>query len=656
MNRPATAISCLLLLLLALPVGTRAEDVGPAADYLAPEVILFCELTNTSELIEKYKKTSYYDLLQVPEVQSFVKPLIAQLEESYEELIAKLWEEMELDDPPAELPLPTGQVGFAMFLNIHTVEEPDFSKIDYESMTEADWEDFDPSRLPTRTSTRPVPDFLFWADLGEQISVVEEFMDSVDQKARKDDARLHRETVRGIEMTFYQGEPDESLDYDAVGYAFHENTFMMASSLPTLRNFIMRLRGSDEPVLSEQPHFRTTMKTLEQGDVKLFLNVPPLFQMLRRTVEPSESEQVEKILNALAVEQINGFGAIYAVAPEPQVNILSRALIAIDGPPTGLMKLLTPESQPLMIDNLVHQNTGAFYQINYDPADLYRGILALVQQIGGMNPEFMLQGALAMTGGTGEGAKPPVNLRLDIIDKLTTPMLFQMKYDKPFSSPDSIKLRFDIKHTDAKILTDALKRVHTTFIARAQPDTQREFLESTIFTIPNTAGFSEAFSPISSENAEQAEGQDLAFAVTETHLSLGTTGSVEQALRDQRREDFTSLTSNPLFRHTRRFLPDKAGMYAFENTHQTLEHTLWSLQQVWDSIEDEFDIEDWESEDDVDARMHQLFKDLLAAIDPANLPDYSLIKPYMGIAIGAVRSVDNGLLLESYDVRSPDEP
>jgi hypothetical protein len=161
--------------------------------------------------------------------------------------------------------------------------------------------------------------------------------------------------------------------------------------------------------------------------------------------------------------------------------------------------------------------------------------------------------------------------------------------------------------------------------------------------LPNGATFGSVFSLGLGPNQKD---DGIAFAVAGNNLVIGDVDSVEQAIRDLRREDLQPIQSDPIYSQAARYLPAQSGAWSYENQQMTTE-LLWTQLKELARMQSD-------SPSDTDgpgmSRLLMIFEEIFDGFEDfafGTLPDFELVKKYFGSHIGHMKETERGIYFES---------
>ncbi len=650
--------NCMLVLFLSMIIMGRptdgAESAADMARWAPEDAMLYVGMANLNTLKQKLKQSDLYGMYKDPSMQRFIVPAQEKIRAEIDKYLKEAWQEIGLEEPPRDLPWPQGRIMAVLFLQTRTQMIPDFSKMRQEDYQR---DNFDPRNLPQKQVS--VPDFqiVFMAEMGENMQKLQDLARKIASRAAEEGAIRQREEVRGVEINIFKEKPDADADIDTLCYGFQENWVIGGSSLKYIREVLMRITDPDRANLGRQRDFVEMSKRLGDSDFFLYVNADPIRKIAKASASGPERDEVVQTIQALGLEEITGLGVSLQMTPARVDYSHMKVQLGVRGEKKGIVKILTPETGALTDHRLLQKGLAMFLSANYDPMKIYEEIVRIAWTLGKVNLDGMIQGALMMAGSQGQGTQPPVNFREQVIGQLTKPLLVTTRIQKPFNEPDSSRSLLAIGVRDGEILDTALARLHELFIARGQKEMRRELLGHTIYLLPEIPSFN-VFNMFDMSTGMDETPMQLAFGVAGDQCVFGSLSGVEQAIREIRREDRDSIQMDPMYQYARRYLPEQAGMYYYENQQITAEQAWYLWKEVLPKAKKlEKSAATQEREVDPDMPIQGLsegpWTKLFEFVDPSLLPDFEAVKHYFGSVVGYVTENDAGIYAELIGLKAP---
>ncbi len=642
--------------LLAAVVSAALAGRAPAADpgdILPPETFLLLEVKDLDALREKAKGMSLYGLYKEPAMQPFVGPAEKKIRERIDQGLKKTWKQAGIEAPPGELPWPHGQVVLAMRVGFKTFQLPNYQ--------------WDPEArrmkvIGTREMKQPVPEILVMADMGQDLPAAKQLIARLAEGSVDKGWQRQRQTVRGVEIETLRPpkrKPPPGLpegvrltlpEPDPVAYAFKGSTVLFASNVEFLKQVVLRQSGVELPSMGAAADRRNAVKAIGgPGDVNFYLDVQAVLKATK-LASPKQAEKMTKVFTALGLDGVPGVAAKVMLAPKPAEEVRLIALVATRGQRTGIPAAAAPAPMDMKPGRLVTKGLGSFLVVNYDLGKLYDQVAEMVLAAEGKDLNQAARGLMALTGGEGEDARPPVDLRKDILGQLSGPITVITRLEKPYTDPKCSKTMVALGVRDGGILDAALARMHEALMAGGKPEMRRALLNRTIYLLPERIG----------RQLRIAGWQDteLAFSVAGSHFVFGPVASVEQAIRDLRATKLEPIASDPMFQHARRYLPARAGAFFYENAQMSSEAMWTQLKEAAKQAARQPKGEDprlgpGQAGALPTSPMGLLVTGLKDYCDFTTLPDFEAVRRYFGASVGWVTTDQNGIRLEMIGLKPP---
>ncbi len=618
--------TCLIVTAVLLSgLNAAGEIQTEPASLLPADTFLYLVIPEgVTNLQEKLKNTSLWGLYKDPAMQRFIEPAEKAIREKFDERLEKTWKELSMDQPPEEFPLPTGRVIFAMRMGTTDSNVPE-----------------------------PAPQFVLIAQMGQNMITLKEIAEQAAEKAVEAGAKRLREDVRGVQMETITPAPPESDDgqhnhstqHQPLCYAFAEQTALVSNDPDMLRDVLARMGGAQLDSLADNSQMNEILQGLEgPADIIAYFNINSLISSLMDIIPVEARARAQTMITALGLDNVQGLGMLAQITPSPTEELRLKALLAVNGEKRGIVALLTPTSVSTSGHHLLTKGLASFVVANYDPETILNRINQIMQAMGKPDINILLAQIMTVTALNDPAGRPAVDLQTEVIGQLNAPLTILNRLDKPYTDPTAGKSLVALGVRDAAILETALGRIHQTFIAAGNKELQRELLGSKIFLLPNGAIFGSVFGP----NQKDA---GIAFAVAGNNLVIGDVDSVEQAIRDLRREDLQPIQSDPLYSQAARHLPAQSGVWSYENQQMTTE-LLWT--QLKELARMQLDSPS-DTDDPGMNRFLMIFEEIFDGFEDfafGTLPDFEVVKKYFGALIGHMKETERGLYFESLLIKA----
>ena len=646
----------LMVLVAGLMVG---EDVGAApagAKWLPGETCFFVRVDNVTALREKFKSTATYGLYKDPAMQAFMVPAEQKIRAAMDEGLKEMWGELGLADPPKEMPLPEGKVMVGFFVQPRTRMVSDYAKL--HEMAAAG-EEVDYNNAPQRESTDADIQVVGLAQMGDEMETVQRLFGEATSKAVEKGSVRQRERARGVEITIVKDNEETDENYDTLCYGFKDDWLIVGSSLKYMKEVLVLMTGGEGKSLAEERDFKDMQQTLGAGDVSLFINGQRIIEVVKGTMEGADPAQATTMIETLGFANTSGFGMTANLAPSKSEEIKIKALLGVRGEKKGIPALLTPETGSFRPNRLLSKGMEGFGIANYDIGKIYDGIVQMVWQIGQMNLDGLVQGAMMATGTPGEGGQAPVDLKAEVLGQLRAPITTAIHMDKPYTAADSMQMMFGVAVRDSQVLDAALARIHNVFVAQGQPEMRRELSGSTIYLLPDM-GFP-MMGGFGTAGGDDAQPRRMGFAVVGDQFVFGAVKGIEQEIRNLGRKEFEAITSDPMFQYAKRHMPSQAGAYSYENGQIGTEAMWVNFKEAARQAAARNETEGSEPDPEMmmamamSSPMHMYVELLKEYCDFGLLPEFEEVKKYFGVSVSHAVGTEKGLYIEMTQLKAPQQ-
>ncbi len=188
------------------------------------------------------------------------------------------------------------------------------------------------------------PKPLVLADIGENGEKLRELLATIEKRLVEEKGqRRDEEEFHGVNIVRYT-KPDA--DNAEAGCWFLDGTvFAVAQSTDALKDVLARREHKEEGTLATRDLYRRTRGRLgaRGGDFFVYVDAPNLIKGLQDSGEIDED--VMRILGALGVSAIEALAFEFAIEPG---GLVMRTFLGVQGPKTGLLKLLDGKNSELM--------------------------------------------------------------------------------------------------------------------------------------------------------------------------------------------------------------------------------------------------------------------------------------------------------------------
>lgn len=571
------------------------------AKLVPPETVLLVDIDNFSQLKSRFEKTSLYKFYKDPAMTGFFEDFKSKLKQKARQLdennVFRTFYDTDI--------LPESRLSLAL------VPRPGGSA--------------DPN------NNEPLAVFI--SQWGLNIGKIKESVDKLVQKntemgGRRQQSQSYRQV--SIETMIDEGG-------NTMYYCFVEDCFIAASDIEILKFVVAQIKGAGTACLADDPEYTSAMAvTAPCHDIDLYINVR---QILKEVIASDRSGQAHTIISNLGIDNASAVCCSIGLAQQSGSSFSGKVILKINGARKGLFKIFDTESAAISIPGFIPASSYSVSFLNLNIKKAFEELAVILNS-------FSPQAAAWMYTPLPTSDSPDVpglKIKDDIIDHLGSQIVITEGINKP-ASPDNPPTReslIAISTGNSKALEKSLSLLHSKFIAPANPDSRRELLGRTIYIIEPSLflpGFSQGQrKPMQSENpAEQPPMPQLAFTVTDTYLIFGTEAAVERAIRSSGSEG-NPLSSAKWFAAAKSALPSAVGMAGLQDNSAAGE-------LVWRLLKQAGQNNPAASATGIDAMM--LPKGALDLFNPQLLPDFELVRKYLGLSVSYWMSRPDGFFVE----------
>ncbi len=633
-DRRTTVPIVILSSLLICSFGTSAvrADVLESARMLPDDTVVMVSVESVTGLRAALEKTSLYGLYKDPAIQAMLGDAEKKLREQIDKSIKDLWQKMKLENPPKQIPYPEGRVVLGLSVVAPAADSND---------------------------SEPKVRLVALADMGSRAAQVAELLRALSAGAVNMGDTMQKKDIAGIEMNISM--PGKETDEPTICFGLKDNWLLVTLDETHRMDFVesvARHVGRTAPGnLADKTALATAARTLGDAQVFAFVNADAVRSLI--TSKAKNKAAAEKTIKGLGFHNATGLAMAVRVAGDRSQDLCIKTLIGVQGPKTGIPALLAASPGPLRLnDRLVTRDTISFIYANYEIPKFYDEIARIVAQLAPVDINMMVQAAMVTT--VGEGGRPPVQLRDDVLGQLAAPLFFitcktdfnSQEKDQSYFFGAGAKFLIGTSVRDAGRLDGSLGRIHQAFL-RGDPKLRREMLNHTIYLIPSGPAFTESADSNSADPSEEetpTTGDAMAFSVAGDNLVFGPVDQVEQAIRSLQKEPDNGITSDPMFRHARQYLPSQAVLYSYRN-NRLYAQGMWKMirqmaRDLPDLIRKASNEEDGSSEP-----FAEILKKVSETVDLNRLPDFKAVEKYWGATVAFMQDRPEGIYAESITLK-----
>jgi hypothetical protein len=604
-------------------------DVMESAKMLPDNMTVMVSVESVNALRAAVEKTSVYALYKDPAMQPFVTESEKKVRELIETTLQGFWQEMKIENPPEQIPIPEGRLVLGISL-------------------------FKPPAAEESNGDDPGVRFTLLADMGSRVEQTKKMILSLTTSATNAGTTVAKKNVGGLEFNVLV--PQEDDDQPTLYYGMKDNWLVVVGDttkeLTFAESIVKRMGRSLPGSMSDKAGLKSAAKTLGESQFFVFVNTDAV-KSFAASMAPDKA-QVDRIIQALGLQNVTGLSISGLIAGQKNQEGVSRMLIGIDGPKTGIPALLGDASGPMKLNSrLLPRDAMGFLCANYELTKVFDALGKIVQSVASTDINMLAQMAMGATAG--EAGQPPVQLRDDVLAQTAAPLLFTWRMEKPYTFTSATKFLVGLSVKDAARLDGAIGRIHQAFLGGG-PESKRELLNHTLYLLPSGgAGMeSETENGDSPVAAAAAKEEAMGFSVAGDTLVFGQVDTVEQAIRNQRKEPQDSLLTDPMFRYAKDSLPSQACLFVYQNNRLNTETTWAALKQLGKDLAKQGENASEEEQQSWNPVMMAMQK-IKPYVDLNKLPEFKAVEKYWGASVGYMQSRPEGLYWESVTLRPPQQ-
>lgn len=633
-RRTSTRIVILTCVLICSSCASALwADVLESARMLPDDTMILVSVESVTGLRAAVEKTSLYALFKDPAMQEVLRDAPRKASEQIDKGVKDLWQKMKLENPPQQIPYPEGRVVLGASMVAPAVED---------------------------ANSEPKVRLIALADMGSRASQVAGLLRDLSAGIANMGDTMQKKDIAGVEMNIRV--PKQDANEPTICFGAKDGWLVVTVDETHRMDFVesvVRRVGRTVPGnLAEKTTLATAARTLGDAQVFAFVNADAIRSLIVN--DAKNKAAVEKMIKGLGFDNVTGVAMAARVAGDRSQDLCTKTLIGIQGPKTGIPALLAASPGPLRLnDRLVTRDIVGFVYANYEIPRFFDEIGKIVARLAPVDLNMMVQAGMVAT--VGEGGRPPVQFRDEVLAQLAAPV-FLITCKTDFSSQEEDRSYFlgagskflvGTSVRDGRLLDGSLDRIHQAFF-RSNPKLRREMLNHMIYLLPSgQASVQSADSDSSGPGGDETStaGGAMAFSVTGDSLVFGSVDQVEQAIRSLQKEPDNGITSDPMFRHARQYLPSQAIVYSYRN-HRLYAQEMWKMlgkaaRELPDLLRKASGQRDGAPEPVV-----EMLKNMSEAVDLNRLPEFKTVEKYWGASVGFVQDRPEGIYSESITLKA----
>lgn len=527
-----------LILLMSFAASAADNNATDPAGWAPQNALAYVGIPDLDELINGYKRTSAYRLMNDPVARDVIAELdvVAKLMDQLKSRLAKA-----LDVESEKLKNPFGGAA-ALYLEASresSTSEPEVVLIlgvrDTELMRD----------YYQRAGRR----FREMADQYEAVpfgsAEIDYYRhtgaaDASDQELEKDlsesemdssqDADELPEFLDQMLGSYFSG---ESMP-ERLALCLARDRLIIAGSPDAVKDVLRRESGSGS-LLQHADHQRLLREFEPIGQVRILVNLPSIFE----TIVKRDGDEAKRVINMLGFD---GLRSVIAHLRFEGRDYESRAdaLAITSGERTGLVKILAMENRDVAPPKEAAADSLFYFSANLDPSAITDEWMRMVAKYDSAMAEQMRAEleSVPMPDGT------TMNIRKDVLANLRGPLNFIMQITRPYA-PDAVRFLTTIGHRDKAAMTKLIGLMNG-----VMPMTDREVRGAAVYDAPYGG---------------------MSLSLTSDTLLLGATSAVEAALAG---ESGGGLGADSAFQRVAAMSPKQAWATIYVDSRRIFEAML----------------------------------------------------------------------------------
>ncbi len=417
------AVTWIVSLLQGVAVAARPSET------LFPDTTKgFLSIANVRELKESWKQTQLGQLLDDPSMKPFLDEVQQQLERTWS--IAEDRVGISLDDLKE---VPSGEVGVGVIV--------------------------------TKESS---PSFAVTADVTDNVEKTNELLDRLAKNLTEDGAKRREIQLHDTPVVVYDlPEDEEGNSARQVFYALKDNLLCASDSQATLEGILSRFSGEHEEALVNLKAYQRVMSRCaadagqDAPQVRWFIEPIAFAEAIRATIPKKEIDASAEGTDMLSVAKHQGFECIrgiggYVNVALRQYEVLHRTAIYAPPPYEKAMRMLVfPNTGNLAPESWMPTDVALFVTFNWDMKNAFEMSSTLVDELFGEGEEGVLEDIIESVRDDPDG--PGIDIRKDLIGHLGTRAMFVTDYKLPIT-PESERILFAAETTNEEALAVAVRK------------------------------------------------------------------------------------------------------------------------------------------------------------------------------------------------------
>ena len=583
-----------ILLISLIPTGVFGSALPRTAKLLPPDTIFLIEVDDVAEFRTQFEKTSFYKLYKDPAMSAFVEDFKIRWKKQFPQLNDSDIFKTIVDAGV----IPQGRFAIAAGQQANDPNEPSILAI-------TQW--------------------------GQNIEKIKEAVNKIIEKATEAGGHQKTEDYRSVAIKILINKSAETFYY-----CYIDDCFMAATDLDAVKFAIAQIKGAESRTLADENDYSTAIRAVgPYHDTDFYLNIKKIISVM---LTADSSGQAAMITTTLGLDNITSLTYSLGFAKDNGIDIHGKAFMKIDGAKKGICKIMETTSTPIDVPGFIPPTSYSISFLNLDIKKAYDEIYRIAYNFSPMQAGLMLMPLLPPS----PDGQPGLQLKPDIIDHFGEQIIMAQMIDKPLPGKTELpqnEMLIALKTNNRDALERSLARLHSTYFAVNNPESQRELLGHTVYLIvvPSLPFFTGGVTPMGQLDQQNTpQMHKLAFTVTNTHLILASERTVESAIRAISNADSASITSAQWFAKTKAKMPAAVGIASMDDNQA-------SNKVFWEMIKQSDGTDLMNNPVGADQTTNEKIAELF---NPKLLPEFDVIKKYFNQSCGYGITRPDGFFLE----------
>lgn len=415
MNRIVRSV----LVCFAAMCGTTAVAQQPdPAEWAPSDALAFIGVSDTAELWESFKKSAGYRMMQDPAAEKVAAPTKKIIEGLKAKLAAMTGKSPDgLENPfkgPAALYItaaPGGGPDDVHFVAIVGVGDRDVMRTQFDAGIKK-LREVASSYETDSVGSHEIHVFENTATANED-----------DNASPEDDPfGFQQDPMGAVAEQLLKGFTSGETMPEHLAVCLTDERLFVSDAAEAVKAALRRRDASDS--LAASSDYRALKRHFKPlGQIRLVVNLPRLIDIARKA-DPGDS----KLIAALGAKNVGTLIAHVAIGAKDYDQKI-EALLLLDGERTGLAKLLSMKNRPVAPPASISDGTTLYASVSLDAMTVVDEIEKITRVSDPAAADAMRAGMESVPMPSGQ----MVNIRKDLLEHLTAPLTFGLRFDKPYS-------------------------------------------------------------------------------------------------------------------------------------------------------------------------------------------------------------------------------